>query len=145
MKRFHSRYRTLALAALLSAALTAVAAAVTLPPTNPPTEVAISAQVRTAYAAAGTTGSFLLQRTGSVLNAVTIVYHVSGEAVPFRDYVPLKGTRTIPAGRHHVLITVHPLAVAGSAGTVKGVRVMLAESDAYSLGTAVKATVKIVQ
>ncbi len=116
-----------------------------LPPPNPPTQVSIEAQVPMAYAAAGVPGSFRLTRTGSVLGDVTIHYQVSGKAVPGQDYKVLKGTKTIPASRTAVRITINPLPVTGSGGTVKGVRVTLLPSDGYAVSAAAKATVKIVQ
>ena len=42
-------------------------------------------------------------------------------------------------------IKVHPLAVAGSGGTTKGLTVTLLEGDGYALTSSVKAKVKIVQ
>ncbi len=122
-----------------------VANRTTLPPMNPPNEISISAKVPTAYAAAGTPGSFLIQRVGSSLEGLTIHYQVSGQAVAGQDYVALEGTRTISADKDHATITVHPLVVAGRGGTVKGVRVTLLTGGRYSLGSEVKATVKIVQ
>ena len=74
-----------------------------------------------------------------------IHYQVSGKAVSGQDYVALKGTRTIAAGKDHATLTIHPLVVPGSAGTVTGVRVTLLAGGGYSLGSEVKATVKIVQ
>ena len=117
----------------------------TLPPTNPPDELSISAQVPMAYAEAGSAGSFVVRRTGSVLGDITIQYEVSGKAVAGQDYVALRGTRTIAASKDHVTITVNPLRVAGGGGTIKGVRVTLLPGGGYSLGSEVKATVKIVQ
>lgn len=116
-----------------------------LPPQNPPTEVAIVVKVPVAYAAAGTPGSFRITRTGNLLGDVTIRYRVSGLAVPGQDYQALEGTLTIPASRSGAVVRVRPLSVAGSAGTVKRVRVTLLEGDGYSVGAASKAKVKIVQ
>ena len=123
----------------------AVADQTILPPITPASEISISAKVPTAYAAAGTTGSFVIQRTGSVLDDVTVNYQISGKAVAGQDYVAIKGTRTIAAGKDRATITIHPLVVAGSGGTVTGVRVTLLAGGGYSLTSEVKATVKIVQ
>ncbi len=116
-----------------------------LPPQNPPAEVSIMAKVPMAYAAAGVPGSFRLTRTGSVLEGVTISYRVSGKAVPGQDYVALKGTKTIPASQTGAQITINPLRVAGSGGTIKGVRVTLLPGDGYAVSAESKASVKIVQ
>ncbi len=116
-----------------------------LPPITPATQVSVVAQTPMAYAEAGIPGRFLLTRTGSVLGDLTVSYQVGGKAAAGQDYQALKGTRTIPAGQTHVHITVHPLVVAGSGSTVKGVRVTLLSSDGYSISAEAKASVKIVQ
>ena len=115
------------------------------PPINPATQVSILTQTPMAYAQAGIPGRFVLTRTGSVLGDLTVNYQVGGRAVAGQDYQALKGTRTIPAGQTRVHITIHPRVVAGSGGTLKGVRVTLLPGDGYSISAEAKASVKVVQ
>ncbi len=118
----------------------------TLPPTTPPNQISITATVPTAYAAAGIAGVFEITRSSeNVLGDVTISYKVGGQAVAGHEYKELKLTRVIPAGQTTVKVKVHPLAVAGSSGTVKGVKVTLLEGNGYALTAATKAKVKVVQ
>ena len=129
-----------------SAQAQAVTNQTTLPPITPVNQISISASVPTAYAAAGIAGVFEITRSGgNLLNDVTISYKVGGQAAAGQDYKALKSTRVIPAGQTTVKLKVHPLVVAGSAGTSKSVKVTLLAGDGYALTSATKAKVKIVQ
>ena len=80
-------------------------------PTNIPV-VSIKATDAQAYEAnvVSRTASFLVSRTGSVTNALTLPYAISGEASNGVDYVTLPGTVTIPASNASVAIIIDPIA-----------------------------------
>ena len=64
-----------------------------------------------AYEAAVATrlGAFVVERTGSLTNAVTVAYSISGTATNGVDYSALPGSVTIPAGSASAPIIVNPI------------------------------------
>ena len=61
-------------------------------------------------AAPSRTATFVVQRTGSVTNAITVGYAISGSATNGVDYDTLPGTVTLPAGSASASIVVNPIA-----------------------------------
>ena len=80
-------------------------------PTGTPI-VRISASDSQAYETnvASRLGAFLIQRSGSITEAITVTYTISGSATNGVDYVALSGSATIPAGSASVQIIVNPIA-----------------------------------
>ena len=51
-------------------------------------------------------------RTGDATQPLTVRYTVSGDASPGKDFAPLTGTVTIPAGKTSAMIPLTPLVTA---------------------------------
>lgn len=56
------------------------------------------------------TGALVVERNGSVTEALTVPYLIGGTAINGEDYVRLPGTVTIPAGGRFATIVVNPYA-----------------------------------
>ena len=56
------------------------------------------------------TASFVIRRTGSLTESLTVPYDLSGDASNGVDYVELPGLVTIPAGSSSTVIVVNPIA-----------------------------------
>jgi hypothetical protein len=80
--------------------------------------VCVAATATRASAGAGRPGEWRLTRTGSTAAALTVRYSVGGDAVAGRDFAPLAGTVTIPAGASSALLPLAPLAGATDDRTV---------------------------
>lgn len=87
-------------------------------------------------------GSFLIQRTGDVRQALEVTYAVEGTAINGTDYRSLDGTAVLRAGERSRRIHVVPRADALVEGT-ETVVLKLKAGTAYELGTPAEATVKI--
>ncbi len=68
--------------------------------------VSISAAVSRAYP--GQAGTWLVTRHGPVQSPLTVHYTVSGDAASSRDFEPLSGSVTLPAGKSSALISLQP-------------------------------------
>src|SRR5262249_51638205 len=85
---------------------------------------------------------FLVTRTGSTANALTVNYTLSGTATPAADYLALSGTVTIAAGATSALLPVVP-AIDTLVEGDETVLVTLSTSSAYVVDSANTATVTI--
>ena len=74
--------------------------------------VFISATISRAYARSGRAGQWRLSRTGSTARPLLVRYAVRGDAIAGRDYTPLAGSLTIPAGAGSALLDLTPLGTA---------------------------------
>ncbi len=70
--------------------------------------ISVSATISRAYPAQG--GAWLITRSGPSQAPLTVHYTVSGDAVSARDFEPLTGSVTIPAGKSSAPISLQPLA-----------------------------------
>jgi hypothetical protein len=59
--------------------------------------------------AGASTGRFTIMRDGSTAAPLTVAYTVSGSAIAGKDYVPLAGSVTIPAGEASATIILTPI------------------------------------
>ena len=55
------------------------------------------------------TGTFIITRSGSNAQALTVNYALSGSALQGVDYLPLPGTLVIPAGSSIGSVTITPI------------------------------------
>jgi uncharacterized delta-60 repeat protein len=91
-------------------------------------------------------GKFRLTRTGDLSADLTVRYKVKGTAIAGRDYLPLRGYRTIRAGRAQALIRLRPvhhhfrLVRWGRAG----VKLVIAPAAGYDVAMPGKARVRII-
>jgi hypothetical protein len=98
------------------------------------------------YSGTRSPGKFLLTRTGDVSQDLTVIYAVNGSAIAGMDYSPLRGYRTIKAGRAEALIRVKPvhdhfrLVRGGRAG----IKLAIAPAAGYNVAMPGKARVRIV-
>ena len=60
----------------------------------------------------GQSGEWRVMRTGDATQPLTVRYTVSGDASPGKDFAPLTGTVTIPAGKTSAMIPLTPLVTA---------------------------------
>jgi hypothetical protein len=74
--------------------------------------VFVSAAISRAYASSGRAGQWRISRTGSTVNPLLVHYAVRGDAIAGRDYVPLAGSVTIPAGASSASLDLTPLGTA---------------------------------
>ncbi len=100
----------------------------------------VSIQTLDTYVAeAGGTGSFTVSRASADLSAaLTVQFTVptgAGFATPGTDYAAIDGSVTIPAGQHHAVILIQPVADDLAEGD-EIVRIQLSPSSAYVLGRA---------
>ncbi len=79
----------------------------TSPRSDPAPLVSISAPVSRAFP--GQAGAWLVTRSGPMQAPLTVRYTVSGDAVSARDFEPLTGFVTIPAGKSSALISLQPV------------------------------------
>jgi hypothetical protein len=109
--------------------------------------VTITASVPKVGDLGGTEGQFMIKRTeADIGQALTVYYIVRGSAQPGVDYVMLKGSKKIPAGKTtaHIEVTPLPSDLGGlSAATVKVVLQSTSEKT-YRIGAESAAKVKIV-
>jgi uncharacterized delta-60 repeat protein len=108
--------------------------------------VALKAVRSRVFSGSRSPGKFLLTRTGDVSADLTVLYSVKGTAVAGEDYLPLRGYRTIKAGRAVAMIRVKPvhdhfrLVQGGRAG----VKLEIAAAAGYDVAMPGKAHVRIV-
>jgi hypothetical protein len=107
--------------------------------------VTVVATDATASEVGRTTGTFTVHRTGNVTAPLSVFYTLGGTATrtgPSRDYAPLSGSVTIPAGALSAPITVTPIDDSVTEGT-ETVVLALATRPTYTVGSARSATVTI--
>jgi uncharacterized repeat protein (TIGR03803 family) len=90
----------------------------------------------------GATGSFVVNRTGSTAQSLTVNYAVGGTAVTGTHYIPLTGFVGIPQGLSTAAIPVTPLED-NLVDADKSVVVSLTADASYSLGSPSAATMTI--
>lgn len=71
--------------------------------------VFVSAAISRAYASSGGVGQWRISRTGSTVSPLRVHYAVGGDAIAGRDYAPLGGSVTIPAGANSASLDLTPL------------------------------------
>ncbi len=78
--------------------------------TSPRTDLAplVSISASVSRASPDQAGEWLITRSGSLQAPLTVRYVVSGNAVSGRDFKPLSGSITIPAGKGSALISLQP-------------------------------------
>jgi hypothetical protein len=91
-----------------------------------------------------TTGYFTVRRTGSTAAPLVVDYTVGGTATPGSDYVALPGSVTIPADKSAARIMVTPKIDNVTKEGNETVVVTLTEKSNYTLGTAKRDTVTII-
>ena len=104
--------------------------------------VTLTAVVPKVTAGSGQDGEFLLTLSSAPSSDLTINYTVGGTAANGTDYVFLKGTKKIKAGKTSKPLNVIPLGDLG--GASKAVKLTLAQGAGYTVGTTGKVKVKIV-
>jgi hypothetical protein len=92
---------------------------------------------------AGTMGVFRITRTGAATSVLRVRYSVAGTATSGIDYKKLTRVATIKAGQTFVDVKVAPVADSAQEGD-ETVVLNLAANSAYTLGTAVSGTLKII-
>lgn len=80
--------------------------------------VFIAAAASRAHASSNTPGAWRLTRTGSSAATLTVRYTVSGDANAGRDFAPLSGTATFPAGASSIPLPLAALPTATDNRTV---------------------------
>jgi hypothetical protein len=88
---------------------TAVIHDATIAPGTPIVSIRASDSQAYEAAAPSRTGAFVVQRSGSVTNALTVTYTIGGSATNGVDYVALPTSVTIPAGSAIAQIIVNPI------------------------------------
>ncbi|MBI3878647.1 MAG: hypothetical protein HY301_01095 [Verrucomicrobia bacterium] len=78
----------------------------------------VAASVSRALVGKGQAGEWRVTRTGGTSAALTVNYTVSGDAESGKDFAPLTGRATIPAGKSAAAISLSPLAGARDNKTV---------------------------
>lgn len=94
--------------------------------------VFVSATVSRCRPGAGPLGEWRFTRTGSVAAPLEVHYTVAGDAVAGRDFTPLTGTVTFPAGGRSVTVPLAPLPAAAADRTV--VLTLASPSSGYFVG-----------
>src|SRR5438445_8488021 len=80
------------------------------PGTSPPPVVTVVASDLDASDIGPNTDAFTVSRDGPTNDVLTVFYHAGGTAAPGKDYQPLSGHVTIPAGASSADIIVTPIA-----------------------------------
>ena len=88
---------------------TAVIHDATIAPGTPVVSIRASDSQAYESAAPSRTGAFVVQRTGSITNALTVTYTVGGTATNGVDYAAIPSSITIPAGSAIAQIVVDPI------------------------------------
>lgn len=77
-------------------------------------------------------GGFQIMRSGGI-DELTVLYDITGTAIPGRDYVPLPGAVTIPFGQRSTVVPVIPLPESELALS-ESIIAVLVPSPAYTIG-----------
>lgn len=110
--------------------------------------VAVAATSPYAYESGPTSSMFVILRTGSLVNPVTINYTLAGTATPGSDYDPLpgyfttNGSVTLAAGQSATNLVLMPVNDSLAEGP-ETVVVQLATDPLYTIGTPASATISI--
>ncbi|MEY2877686.1 MAG: hypothetical protein RLZZ15_66 [Verrucomicrobiota bacterium] len=80
--------------------------------------VFIAATSSRARVSSNTPGAWRLTRTGNLAAALTVSYTISGDATVDRDFAPLTGTATFPAGASSIALSLTALPTAADNRTV---------------------------
>lgn len=104
--------------------------------------VTVAATDSAAAEAGGDTGTFVVTRTGSTAQPLTVNYALTGSAHHGVDYVPLPGVLTIPAGSSVGSVTVTPIDD-GLGEPQQTVVFQIRSAPAYVVGASSNATVNI--
>ena len=104
--------------------------------------VTLAATVPSVVANSGATGQFTLTLSAAQANDLPVGYTVKGSATPGTDYVLLKGTAKIKAGRTTKVINITPEGTLGGAAK-KAVVLELNDGNGYTVGTMGKVKVRI--
>ncbi len=105
--------------------------------------VTLSVSVPQVVAGTGQNGAFLLTRTGDLAQDLIVAYQVKGSAVNGVDYVYLKGSAKLKAGKASKLVKVKPYGYGQGPGVKAVVRMVLLPSDAYTVGTPSTEKIKV--
>ena len=90
----------------------------------------------------GDPGAFTLVRTGSIAQALTVSFALSGTASFSTDYSSIPPLVTIPAGEPSVTVTLSPIQDSNNEGT-ESVTLTVTANAAYQIGSPNSATVRI--
>ncbi len=104
--------------------------------------VTLSAAVPSVVVNDGQIGEFLLTLDRAPDADMQVAYTVKGSATPGVDYVTLKGTAEVKAGRMTKVIKVTPMGTLGGADK-KAVTLLLAPGTGYAVGTTGKVKVRL--
>ena len=94
--------------------------------------VYVAATVSRALVKQEQSGEWRVMRTGDLSGEVTVRYTVSGDAGEGKDFEPLSGTVTLPAGQKSAKISLKPLASAQDNKTV--IITLSTENSGYHVG-----------
>ncbi len=117
--------------------------AVTVIETSSQTTVTIQATQTTILENSSNSGSFIVSRTGSNSNSLTVNYSVSGTATSGTDYQKLVGSVLFAAGASQATITVTPIDDNTNEGD-ETVIVTLVNGSGYQIGSPSSATITII-
>ena len=106
--------------------------------------VTLIATTPTVMEGSGEQGVFTLSLSAPQDQDVTVSFTIKGSAVNGSDYVLLKGTKKIKAGKTSKPIKVTPLGDGAGPGVKRTVVIVLAPGDGYTVGTTGKVKVKII-
>jgi hypothetical protein len=106
--------------------------------------ISVEATVPQAVAGSGESAEFTISRTGDLTQEVVVAYAVKGSAAAGVNYVALKGTKKMKAGKESVKIKIVPLEGGTAPGATKAVKLVLQANGAYTISGAGTAKVKIV-
>ena len=94
-------------------------------------------------AGSGEMAEFTLGLSQAQAHDVVVAFTIKGTAVNGSDYVLLKGTKKIKAGKTSKPIQVIPLGTGAGAGVKRTVVLTLQPGEGYTVGTTGKVKVKI--
>ncbi len=88
-------------------------------------------------------GVFLISRTGSTAQPLTVYYQITGTAISGLDYTPLPGSVTIPAGATSASVILSALPGGGENTINKDATLALSSGTGYTIGDRSAAAVTI--
>ncbi len=106
--------------------------------------ITLTATAPTVTAGSGGLGVFTLNLSAAQDHDVVISFAIKGTAANGTDYVLLKTTKKIKAGKTSKPINITPLGVGAGAGVKRTVVLTLQAGDGYTVGTTGKVKVKII-
>ncbi len=106
--------------------------------------VTLTATTPTVTAGSGNLGVFTLSLSAAQDHDVFVAFTIKGTAANGNDYVLLKATKKIKAGKTSKPIKITPLGEGAGTGVKRTVVLVLQPGDGYEVGTAGKVKVKII-